>query len=362
MASQDPITSHSPPLPAEILSLILESQFSSPLITTEAWREIIDVLLSCSLVSKPWGEVAGEVLYRCIRLFQFESLRLLVRTVRSKNFGGHCPARALYFKPQFSLSGNHTRQLKKFSTFAAEIVACSPKLIYLRADCDTLRFTSTISLPKYPYLEKVKVSGQDLSLLAPLLHHLSNLQSFEMLRSHGDGDLLECCFMQPNFKLSALSISQTELSPGLCKWLFASSSKSIESLEVQEVGESLGHLVEVIGGSVKQLHLKNIMLEDSLKTLKTLSGFTSLRRLRISGWQFDPQPLRNLQSSLESFAISCDAIPSVLPLLQSNWQHSLQSLDVYPEAVISMAQFLDFFYKPLQEACDTRGIQVNRLE
>ncbi|KAG1748548.1 hypothetical protein EDB19DRAFT_1904896 [Suillus lakei] len=141
-----------------------------------------------------------------------------------------------------------------------------------------------MSLPEYPYLRELIVSGQNFHLLAPLLLRLSILESFEILQSHNGGDLLEH-FSPPPFKLSTLSISQTEPSPGLCKWL-ESSSQSIECLGVQEIGVSLGHLAKVIGGFVQKVHVK--ILVDSIadsdsETISALFGFAGLRRLRVDG-------------------------------------------------------------------------------
>ncbi|KAG1824969.1 hypothetical protein EV424DRAFT_711247 [Suillus variegatus] len=212
---QDPIAS-SPHLPAEILFRILILQ---PLVTQwtypNACREMMNVLLRCCRVSKAWCEVAGEILYRCIPLTQAKSLRLLLRTVFSERFDGICPARALHFSPHFSTPRPDEMQLREFAELAGTIVVRCPKLIYLTGDHSSLRFTSTRLPPKYPSLTGLRVSGQDLQLLAPLLVQLSNLEFFEMHQSHGDGDALGHSFSPPTFKLSNISISQTELSPSL---------------------------------------------------------------------------------------------------------------------------------------------------
>ncbi|KAG1780535.1 hypothetical protein EV702DRAFT_1194008 [Suillus placidus] len=364
-----------PLLPAEILSLIL---IRSPAQwTPDAWRENVNVLLSCCHVSKAWGETAREGLYLCIRLSQVESLRLLLRTVHSESFGGHCPARALHFKPWFSTPPMpHNKQLKKFTTLAGEIVSCCPKLIHLAGDCGPLRFTSTMALPKYPFLTGLKVSGQDLQLLAPLLFYLCNLESFEMHQSYGDGDVLGLCFSPPTFKLSNILISQTYLSLSLCKWLFSSSSESIESLEVQDVGASLCHLIEVIGDFVKKLHIKHIyseILTDS-EAIEALSGLAGLRSLRIDGsWGFKTEPLLNLQSSLETFAFSSCVAHEVQTRLQSGWQPSLQSLDMYYGPFFSLVSWRSFIDKmresyemsgrcELAMTCAARGVQLNEID
>lgn len=219
---------------------------------------MMNVLLRCCRVSKALCEVAGEILYRCIPLTQAKSLRLLLRTVFSERFDGICPARALHFSPRFSTPRPDKMQLRKFAELTGTIVVRCPKLIYLTGDHSSRRFASTRLPPKYPFLTGLRVSGQDLQLLAPLLVQLSNLEFFEMHQSHGDGDGLRHSFSPPTFKLSNISTSQTELSPGLCKWLFSSSSQTIESLEVQEVGVSLCHLIEVIGDFVKKLHIKQM--------------------------------------------------------------------------------------------------------
>ncbi|KAG1882702.1 hypothetical protein F4604DRAFT_1742314 [Suillus subluteus] len=352
----------SPHLPTEILSQIL---ISLPLLTqwtSNTWRKMMDVLLSCCHVSKTWCEVAREILYRCIQLSQIESLRLLLRTVRSDSFGGLFPARALYFKARFSTD-------KEFATLAGEIVACCPNLMYLTGDHNPLCFTNIMALPKYPFLTRLKVSGQDLQLLAPLLPHLCNLESFEMEGSYGDVHVPGLYFPPPTFKLSNISISRTELSPSLCKWLFSSSSESIESLEVQEVGASSCHLVEVIGDSVKKLHVKTTsrcLPTNGSEDIKVLSGLAGVRSLRIDGWGLEPKTLLNLQSSLETLAFSNSVACNVLFLLQSGWQPSLQSLDMHyePGSPVNswISAMVEFRGKhELARTCAARGIQFNEI-
>ncbi|KAG2144203.1 hypothetical protein DEU56DRAFT_790705 [Suillus clintonianus] len=364
--SQDPIISPSPHLPAEILSLILSRSFR----TTHSFRDVIDVLLSCCLVSKAWCGPAREMLYRSIPLSQLESLCLLLRTVRSESFGGLCPALALHFRPlfpEFPLK----KEIRKFATLAGEIVVCCPKLLYLTGDCGLLHFTSTMSHPRYPFLTGLKVYGQDLELLAPLLPHLCNLKTFEMLESYGDSDMLDDCFEPPSFKLSKLSISQTELSPGLCKWLFASSSESVESLKVQEVGSNLQPLIEVMGGSVRELHIKGMVdheTDSDSEAIKVISGLAGLRRLRIDGWDFKTEHLLNLQSSLETFAFSPYGarVRDVQTLLRSGWQPSLQSLDLHVEPFSSVKSWelgsgSRGWQDELTQTCAARGIQLNEI-
>lgn len=321
----------------------------------------MNVLLRSSLVSRAWYEAARAVLYQHIRLSRINSLRLLLCTVRER-FGGHCPTHTLQFIHQWP-------QSKEYATLAGEIVACCPELRYLAGECGSLCFTSNMSLPEYPYLRELKVSGQNLHLLAPLLSRVCNLESFEMLQSRNGDDLLEH-FLPPRFKLSTLSISQTKLSAGLCKWL-ESSSQSIECLVVQEVGASLGHLAKVIGGSVKEVHVKilvNSIAHGDSETISALSGFAGLRRLRVDGSTFDKECLLDLQSSLEAFTFSEDisSMRTMLTLLHANWQPSLQSLDVYrmpmsiyysEEWIAAVAEYRD----ELHSVCAARGIQLNWL-
>lgn len=364
--SQHPVASLSPFLPAEILGLILQPRWKQRE-DRETWKKIVNVLLSCSLVSRAWYHAARAVLYQDIRLSQVNSLRLLLCTVRER-FGGHCPAHTL----QFMYRSPHQRnqqQPKEYATLAGEIVACCPGLRYLAGECGSLCFTSNMSLPEYPYLRELKVSGQDLHLLAPLLSRLCNLKSFEVLQSHNGDDLLEH-FSPPRFKLLTLSISQTELSPGLCKWL-ESSSQSIERLEVQEIGVSLGHLAKVMGGFVKKVHVKIVVdsiADSDSETISALYGFAGLRRLRVDGSKIDKERLLDLRLSLETFTFSEDVLSmrTVLTLLHANWQPSLQSLDVYrmPMSIYFSEQWIATaaeYRNELHNACAARGIQLNWL-
>ncbi|KAG2101116.1 uncharacterized protein F5147DRAFT_655441 [Suillus discolor] len=210
-------------------------------------------------------------------------------------------------------------ELREFSKLAGTIVVRCPKLIYLTGDHSTLRFTNTRVPHKYPFLTGLKVSGQDLQLLAPLLVQLFNLEFFEMHQSYGDGDALGHSFSPPTFKLSNISISQTD-------------SQTIESLEVQEVGSGLCHLIEVIGDFVKKLHIKQLfdmIVRSDLGAIKALYGLPRLRSLRIDGQSFKTEPLLNLQSSLETFAFSNAVARNVQARLESGWQPSLRSLDMY---------------------------------
>ncbi|KAG2125609.1 hypothetical protein BD769DRAFT_1388447 [Suillus cothurnatus] len=176
-----------------------------------------------------------------------------------------------------------------------------------------------MSLPEYPYLRELKVSGQNLHLLAPLLSRLCNLESFEMLQSRNGDDLLEHFLPATLQAFNSVDIS----------------NKSIECLVVQDVLDtSLGHLAKVIGGSVKEVHVKilvNSIAHGDSETISALSGFAGLRRLRVDGSTFDKECLLDLQSSLEAFTFSEDisSMRTMLTLLYANWQPSLQSLDVY---------------------------------
>lgn len=377
--------SSSPFLPAEILALILRWDRCGG---RKAWRKMANIMLSCSLVSKAWYEAARVVLFKDIRLCEVESVRLLLRTVR-ESFGGHCPAHVLHL----SYPWLHLRLLEKvheFRTLATEFVACCPELRHIEGHNGTLNFSSDTSLPEYPHLKKLTVSSQYLHLLAPLLHRARNLKSFEMCQGRSDDTLLEHCSPPPGFNLSTLTIPHTELSASECKWLFASSFQSIESLEVKDVGVSLGYLAEVIGGSVKNLYIRraamNFIGSRGIKIM-TLSGFTSLRRFRVDEW--DPRwelVGDNLPSSLETLAIpfSMGVITNVMKLLRSNWQPSLQSLDVSeilldvseilmdayegpyesdsPLDFLQSSQSMDHWLRDeLQRVCAARGIQPNWL-
>ncbi|KAG0703737.1 hypothetical protein DFH29DRAFT_415069 [Suillus ampliporus] len=251
-----------------------------------------------------------------------------------------------------------------YATLAGEIVACCPELRYLAGDRSPLYFASDTSLPEYPYLKKLKVYRQEIYYIAPLLRRLCSLESFELLQSDVyDGPLDRV--LPPTFRLSTLSMSYTKLSSGQCKWLFASSFQTIESLEVEEVGESLGYLSEVIGGCLKNVHLKSSV--DG--TIKALYMFAGLRRLRISESNFDTEALLRLPSSLETVAIifSEQSMSSVLRLLHSNWQPSLHSLDVYysPSQPVSWQLIVasnQCHANDLQRACAARGIQLNWMK
>lgn len=367
-------------LPAEILALILRWDRCEE---RDAWREMANIMLSCSLVSKAWYEAARVVLFKDIRICEVESLRLLLRTVR-ESFGGHCPTHVLHLSyPWLYLARGSREQVKEFRTLATEFVACCPELRHMEGHNGILNFSSDTSLPEYPHLKKLAVSSQYLHLLAPLLHRARNLMSFEMRRGRSDDKLLEHCSPPPGFNLSTLTISQPELSASECKWLFASSFQSIESLEVEDVGVSLGYLAEVIGGSVKNLYIRRTVMDfigsRGIRTM-TLSGFTSLRRFRVDEW--DPRwelVGDNLPSSLETLAIPFSmpvVITNVVKLLRSNWQPSLQSLDIWipldvyenPYELRSPLDFLQFSQSmdrwlrdALQRVCAARGIQPNWL-
>ncbi|KAG1901349.1 uncharacterized protein F5891DRAFT_979527 [Suillus fuscotomentosus] len=313
--SRHPVTSLSSFLPAEILALILQPRWKR-CEDREVWKKIVDVLLNCSLVSRAWYEAARAVLYQDIRLSRVNSLRLLLCT-----------------------------------------------------ETGSLYFTSNMPLPKYPYLRELKVSGQDLYLIAPLLSRLCNLESFEMLQSHNGDDLLEY-FSPPHFKLLTLSISQTELSPGLCKWL-ESSLKSIKCLEVQEIGMSLCHLAKVIGSLVKEVHVKimvDSIADSDSETISALFAFAGLRRLRIDGSKINKECLLDLRLSLETFTFSEDILSmrTVLVLLCMNWQPSLRLLDVYrmPMSIYFSEQWIATaaeYRDELHSTCVARGIQLNWL-
>ncbi|KAG1849929.1 hypothetical protein DFJ58DRAFT_447313 [Suillus subalutaceus] len=122
--SGHPVTSPSPFLPAEILALILQSR-SKRCEDRKAWRKIVNVLLSCSLVSRAWYEAARAVLYQDIRLFRVNSVRLLLCTVRER-FGGHCPTHTLQFMHPEPHQCNK-KQPEEHATLAGEIVACCPE-------------------------------------------------------------------------------------------------------------------------------------------------------------------------------------------------------------------------------------------
>ncbi|KAG1742260.1 uncharacterized protein EDB91DRAFT_303794 [Suillus paluster] len=207
------------------------------------------------------------------------------------------------------------KRSEELATLAREIVACCPELRYLAGDSGSLCSTSNMSLPEYPYLRELKVSGQNPHLLAPLLPRLCNLESFKMIQSHGDGDFLGHYLM--------------------CKWLLESSLQSIESLEVQEIGVSqLGDLAAVIGGFVTGIHVKSLIgcpSWDDSTTIVVLSRFAGLRRLRIDGIIFKTEYSFDLQSSLEAFTITKSFLSMriVVELLYMHWQSFLQSLNVY---------------------------------
>jgi len=171
---------------------------------------------------------------------------------------------------------------------------------------------------------------------------------------------------QPSFKLLTLSISRASLSRDQCKWLLASSSQSIESLKVQEVGASLASLADVMGGFVKKLHI------NRLHDPQAISGFVNLQSLRIDEFDLYTDTLRdNMQSSLKTFAFnwSRKTIQHNMPvLLRCNWQPSLQSLDIYHSPTVNVEdvgdktrQRLVAINNHLIEPCAARGIQINWL-
>ncbi|OAX41403.1 hypothetical protein K503DRAFT_502369 [Rhizopogon vinicolor AM-OR11-026] len=245
-----------------------------------------------------------------------------------------------------------------------EIISCCTELRYLEINGarHPLQFTSGRSLPEYPFLRKLKVSGLDLHFLAPLLPCLRNLESFEVLGCHSSCDLVKE-HLPPSFKLLTLSISHTELSRDQCKWLFASSSKSIESLNVQEVGASLGSFADVMGSFVKKLHINRLL------DRQVISGFANLQSLRID--LYTDSLRHNVQSPLKTFAFSWSrkAIQHNVPqLLRCNWQPSLQSLDIYHSPTVNVENISDetrqrlvAINNHLIEPCAARGIQINWL-
>ncbi|OJA16050.1 hypothetical protein AZE42_05493 [Rhizopogon vesiculosus] len=365
--AQDLVTSRSPLLPVEILEQILQPRWKR-CEDSHTWKEMANVMLSCSLASRTLYAIARANLYNDIRLVpsQLKSLRLFLRTV-CEDFGGHCPAQALHFR-QGPLAYQHG-QGKEHTMLAEEIISCCTELRYLELEGGrySLQFTSGRSLPEYPYLKKLKVSGLDLHFLAPLLPRLLNLESFEARScdcSRGLVVLEE--HLPPSFKLSTLSISHTRLSRDQCKWLFAPSSQSIESLKVQEVGASLGYLADIMGGFVKKLHISHLYYRQAI------SGFVNLQSLRIGEFNLHTDTLRDdMQSSLKTFAfnwsretIECD----VPELLRCSWQPSLQSLDIYQSPTVNVENFshetrqlLIAINNNLIEPCAARDIQINWL-
>ncbi|OJA18083.1 hypothetical protein AZE42_09061, partial [Rhizopogon vesiculosus] len=275
---QDLVTSHLPLLPVEILDQILQPQWKQ-CEDINTWREMANVMLSCSLTSRTLHTIARACLYNDIRLYRHNSLCLFLRTVR-ESFGGHCPAHALHFVQV--LPSDHHWWAKQYAMLAEEIISCCTELRYLEFNGarDFRQFTSGRSLPEYPFLKKLEVSDLSLHFLAPLLPRFRNLESFEVLRCDSRCDLVKE-HLPPSFKLLTLSISHTRLSRDQCKWLFASSSQSIESLEVHGADESLGPLADVMGGFVKKLHTSHF--HDR---------------------QVIPRFRDNMQSSLKTFAFS----------------------------------------------------------
>ncbi|KAG0695947.1 hypothetical protein DFH29DRAFT_1083155 [Suillus ampliporus] len=92
---------------------------------------------------------------------------------------------ALVLEPQWKRSEDR----KTWREMANILLSCR-ELRYLAGDHNPLDFASDTSLPEYPYLKKLKVHGQDIHLLAPLLRRLYNLESLELLwgNCHMDGD------------------------------------------------------------------------------------------------------------------------------------------------------------------------------
>src|SRR5882757_6899762 len=167
---QDLITSPPPLLPVEILEQILQPQWKR-CEDSHTWKEMANTMLSCSLASRTLYAIARANLYNDVRLpSRLKSLRLFLRTVR-ESFGGHCPAHAFHFMQALPL--DRREQAKEY---AMEIISCCTELRYLEINgaCHPLQFTSGRSLPEYPFLRKLKVSGLDLHFLAPLLPCLRN--------------------------------------------------------------------------------------------------------------------------------------------------------------------------------------------
>ncbi|OAX41402.1 hypothetical protein K503DRAFT_502344 [Rhizopogon vinicolor AM-OR11-026] len=360
---QHPVTSPSPLLPVEILVLILQPQWKrcEDIIT---WNDMVNVMLSCSLALRTLYAIARANLYNDIRLpSRLKSLRLFLRTVR-ESFGGHCPAHALHVIQD--MLWDRCEPAKKYAMLAEEIISCCTELRYLELeDRYSPQFTSGRSLPEYPYLKRLKVCGLNIHFLAPLLPRLRNLESFEVIHCHSSCDLVEE-HSPPSFKLLTLSISRARLSRDQCKWLFASSSQSIKSLKVQEVGASLGSLADVMGAFVKKLHINH------LHDCQAISGFVNLQSLRIDEFDLHMDTLRdNMQSSLKTFAFnwSRKTIQHNVPqLLRCNWQPSLQSLDIYHSPTVMVENISDearqrlvAINNHLIEPCAARGIQINWL-
>ncbi|OJA18080.1 hypothetical protein AZE42_09065 [Rhizopogon vesiculosus] len=357
---QDLIISPPPLLPVEILEQILQPQWKR-CEDSDTWKEMANIMLSCSLASRTLYAIARANLYNDIRLpYELKSLCLFLRTLR-ENFGGHCPAHALHFVQD--LFWRRHEQAKEYTMLAEEIISCCTELRYLEFEGarHPLQFTSGRSLPEYPSLKKLKVSGLDLHFLAPLLPRLRNLESFEVLGCHSICNLVKE-HLPPSFKLLTLSISRTRLSRDQCKWLFASSFQSIESLNVQELDAGLGSLADVMGGFVKKLHISR------LRDRQTISGFVNLQSLRIGEFDLYTRTLLDgMQSSLKTFAFnwSRKAIQRDVPeLIRCNWQPSLQSLDIYHCPIVSISNEtrqqligIDNLIKP----CAARGIQINWL-
>ncbi|KAG1729367.1 hypothetical protein EDB19DRAFT_121900 [Suillus lakei] len=136
-------------------------------------------------------------------------------------------------------------------------------------------------------------------------------------------------FPPPSFALSTLSVSHSKLTPSLYKWFFASSVQMVEFLEVHTV----------VGASLRGTCLRTLEVElyitsevdnvlDDETIIAGLSGFTGLRTRHIDLWGRVNfwVPMYNHRWR-HSFTIL--DICNVASMLESNWQPSLRSADVY---------------------------------
>ncbi|KAL0064394.1 hypothetical protein AAF712_008694 [Marasmius tenuissimus] len=264
-----------------------------------------------------------------------KSARLLLRTLQGST-GSPYPIRHLYFYYQnpYDSAGE-----QDFAQIVSRIVTLCPELWCLEAEWGPLEFTYTSNIPVFQSLQWLRVTSQYLDLLAPLLPHLPNLIRLNLVYLIGDSSRRGIEMKRiapPTFRLKTLQLSQAELSLAQFQWLLASSSHSLENLELQELSRSADFLGRTIGRAVIALHLKGPAdhpRRGDPDLVDALPHFPQLKSLRISGFGWQWQKLFcNIAADLRSLAVTYSSEAAeilVVALANPRWQTGLRTITVF---------------------------------
>ncbi|KAG7093733.1 hypothetical protein E1B28_007384 [Marasmius oreades] len=343
-------------LPPEILIQVFEMLFddhNSALLSKEqalrALNRSIQMLSRCCLVSRLWYSAARGVLYtRRLVLCNIKTARLLLRT----------------------LQGNTGSPYPTFAQIVTRIVSLCPELWCLEAEWGPLEFPFLASLPVFQSLQWLRVTSQYLDLLAPLLPHLPNLTRLNIIYLIADSSRPGREMRRiapPTFRLKTLQLSQAELTLSQYQWLLASSSHSLEYLELQQLSRSADLLGRTIGRAVSSLHVKgpaDSPRKGDPDLVDALPHFPKLKSLRVSGYGWQWQKLfYNIAADLRSLAVtySRDAAEIlVVALANPKWQPGLRTVTAfhYAGGGNEVGRSLD---AQLEYACSKRAINLFRV-